>query len=192
MTAPNNSVPAGWQKDVLTAWRCARENNGTIPDESLDLMRAVLLAYGAPAAPQAVPAQSSATDAEFLRLLRDVEMAHTSVGRFGADPDADRRDTRAALFAYVDGLGAQAVPVASEWISVDERLPELHTVVVLRNENTHMNVPFDAEVEWTGTGYLSNFGQNYWSVFGERGGVTMDTVTHWMPLPTPPAPGDAK
>lgn len=85
---------------------------------------------------------------------------------------------------------AQAVPVAGEWVSVDERLPAPHVVVVLRNENTQMNVPFDAEIDWTGTGYLANCGNDYWSVFGERGGVTMESVTHWMPLP--PAPVSAK
>lgn len=100
-------------------------------------------------------------------------------------------DNRIMLNGKWQGWQARAAltPAAQDkvdWISVDEWLPELHTVVVLRNEKTQMNVPFDGDIDWHGAGYLSSHGSNYWSVFGESRGMTMDSVTHWMPLP--PAP----
>lgn len=77
-----------------------------------------------------------------------------------------------------------------EWINAREQLPELGQVVALKDENTFMNAPNaqgggdDEEgVNWHGAGYLSEFGHQYWTVFGERRGMTLDSVTHWLPLP---------
>ena len=74
-----------------------------------------------------------------------------------------------------------------EWISVKDRLPELHIVVALmdctsyrNNGNQEVNNPHVVQA-----GHLTHFGGNYWSVYGERG-LEVDSFTHWMPLPEPP------
>ena len=72
------------------------------------------------------------------------------------------------------------------WIPVSERLPELHTAVALLNINTWMNTGGDFDVNWCGCGWLCEFGHQYWNVIGEHGGRTMDSVTHWMPIPAAP------
>ena len=73
-------------------------------------------------------------------------------------------------------------PADTGWIPCSERLPELNTTVALLNIKTWMN--FD--VNWCGCGWLCEFGHQYWNVIGERGGRTMDSVTHWMALPSAP------
>jgi hypothetical protein len=72
------------------------------------------------------------------------------------------------------------------WVPVSKRLPELHTAVALLNINTWMNTGGDFEINWCGCGWLCEFGNQYWNIIGERGGRTMDSVTHWMPLPAAP------
>ena len=57
-----------------------------------------------------------------------------------------------------------------EWIPVTERLPENNTRVVVCYNN-----PIDGEK----TVSSDVFWKGHWVRFGE-------TVTHWMPLPTPP------
>jgi hypothetical protein len=80
------------------------------------------------------------------------------------------------------------------WIPVSERLPEAFTVVALLDENRWMNTGCDDfEANWTGAGWLWANGINdngmYWSAIGERHGLTMDSVTHWMSLPAAPTQG---
>jgi hypothetical protein len=44
VAASAGRLPNQWENDVRTAWRCVRKYNNTIPDETLDLMRDMLLA----------------------------------------------------------------------------------------------------------------------------------------------------
>lgn len=95
--------------------------------------------------------------------------------------------------AEFDAAPAQGQQV-ERWIPVSERLPEPFTVVALLDENRWMNTGCDDfEANWTGAGWLWANGINdngmYWSAIGERHGLTMDTVTHWMPLPAAPTKG---
>lgn len=74
----------------------------------------------------------------------------------------------------------------SEWISVKDRLPELHEVVALLNTEIFMSTGFDKATNWYGAGYLCDWGGKYWSIFGENRAKTLESVTHWMPLPEGP------
>ena len=80
----------------------------------------------------------------------------------------------------------------SEWISIEDWLPSQGVVVALLNTEQYMNAPDAAQeyTNWHGAGYLSEFGRKYWTVFGENRGMTLDSVTHWMPLPGPPTETD--
>ena len=57
-----------------------------------------------------------------------------------------------------------------EWISVNDKLPELYTDVIVCRRGTVVE-----------SGRRVNDG--WWKVFGVR----VKDVTHWMPLPDPPA-----
>ncbi|MES2323240.1 MAG: DUF551 domain-containing protein [Pseudomonadota bacterium] len=78
--------------------------------------------------------------------------------------------------------------VQSQWIGVDEQLPELHCAVALLNDDKWMNTGGDFEINWQAVGWLCEFGSKFWHVIGAGRGMTLDSVTHWMPLP--PAPGE--
>ena len=96
----------------------------------------------------------------------------------------------AVLSAAAPAQGQQV----ERWIPVSERLPEPFTVVALLDENRWMNTGCDDfEANWTGAGWLWANGINdngmYWSAIGERHGLTMDSVTHWMSLPAAPTKG---
>ena len=74
------------------------------------------------------------------------------------------------------------------WISVKDRLPPLYKTVALLNDDRWMNTGNDEfDTNWYGAGWLSEFGQQFWSVIGETRSMTLDSVTHWMPLPAAPA-----
>lgn len=76
-----------------------------------------------------------------------------------------------------------------EWISVNDQLPEIGQVVALTNNDIWMNTGTMHDPEgcnWHGAGYLCEFGNKYWTVFGESRSQCLDAVTHWMPLPLPP------
>ena len=72
-----------------------------------------------------------------------------------------------------DHLIANGVTV-QEWISVKERLPELHTKVLCCGAKGGR---FIAETSEWGEGHL------YWT---KKDGKGCSEVTHWMPLPEPP------
>jgi len=75
----------------------------------------------------------------------------------------------------------------SEWISVNDRLPEMSTLVALLSTFTHLNTGDEGfECNWAGAGWLYPHGHNYWHVIGEIRAIRLDSVTHWMPLPPPP------
>lgn len=75
----------------------------------------------------------------------------------------------ASLRTAVMGLRSADVVPRAEWISVEERLPELHGAYL-----TH-----------TFRGYMKISHFEEW-VIGEEPSFDDYTVTHWMPLPEPP------
>ena len=66
----------------------------------------------------------------------------------------------------------------SKWISVDERLPEVHGSVLIFKPS---DFPDKVYVGW-----LSE-GNRWFEEDGPDGVSFVDEVTHWMPLPDPPA-----
>ena len=115
--------------------------------------------------------------------------SEASRGLLYSQPDFDHNDVYREMLAAAPSIPLPAAPVQG-WISVRDRLPELHQPVALLNTETWLNTGGDFNANWHGAGYLSEFGNKYWSVIGERGGMTLDAVTHWCELPLPPA-GDS-
>lgn len=72
----------------------------------------------------------------------------------------------------------------SEWISVEDRLPEINQAVAMINIKRFENTHFDRNIY--DCGYLSEWGSHKsWSIRGERS-CEISAYTHWMPLPPPP------
>lgn len=79
----------------------------------------------------------------------------------------------------------------SDWISVKDRLPELYQAVALMSVDRYANngeLPVN-NPHIIAAGYLSEWGNKYWSVRGEQS-LMLDAFTHWMPLPEPPEASD--
>ncbi|CNL07004.1 Protein of uncharacterised function (DUF551) [Yersinia frederiksenii] len=73
------------------------------------------------------------------------------------------------------------------WIKCSDRMPDLNRVVALLNIDRYMNTGTDDfDCHWHGSGYLSEFCQKYWYVFGEGRAMQVSAVTHWMQLPPYP------
>ena len=72
------------------------------------------------------------------------------------------------------------------WVDAKETLPPYLTPVLLLDVNRYM--AFDPYGNWKGVGVLAGeeMWQPYWSVIGESGGLILDAVTHWMPIPANP------
>ena len=73
-----------------------------------------------------------------------------------------------------------------EWISIEDRLPNIGQMVTLMNTKRYANngeLKVDNE-HVVQSGYLNNFGSDYWSVYGERA-LCLNAFTHWTPLPEP-------
>jgi hypothetical protein len=107
-------------------------------------------------------------------------------------------DNLSAARSAIDGALATkeaAAPVQAvkeQWISVDERLPDLHVTVALLDENRWMNTGgSDHNVNWHGAGYLCEFGGKFWSIFGESRSQCLEAVTHWMLMPDAPSTSEA-
>lgn len=66
----------------------------------------------------------------------------------------------------------------SEWISVEERLPDMFKPVIVCRRFTKDELKVEQ-------GYRDVNG--WWKVYGTR----TKNVTHWMPLPKPPKGADA-
>lgn len=75
--------------------------------------------------------------------------------------------------------------VASAWIPIADRLPELNQSVALCHEDQYENTGGDWTRNLHAAGYLSDCGGPYWSIRGERA-CCLDAYTHWMPLPVVP------
>lgn len=74
-----------------------------------------------------------------------------------------------------------------DWINIDDRLPELHKHVALMDTNRYANngsLTLENE-HVVQVGFLNDWGEKYWSVYGERG-MSLNAFTHWHPLPEPP------
>ena len=70
-----------------------------------------------------------------------------------------------------------AVETMPRWFSVEERLPECNTdILVFAREGKNW---------WYGVAYLDTVGR-----WARNGGGTVSGVTHWMPLPEPPEEDD--
>lgn len=63
-----------------------------------------------------------------------------------------------------------------EWISVKDRMPEKHVMVILANSDR------------VAPGYLEQFGL-FFVVLGGNDRI-LGQATHWMPLPPPPKEGE--
>jgi hypothetical protein len=74
-----------------------------------------------------------------------------------------------------------------KWISVKDRLPELHRMVALVHVDKWWATGRDEGVNCYDAGYLNEFGEKFWSIRGERASM-IDAYSHRMPLPQPPKP----
>lgn len=107
--------------------------------------------------------------------------------------DNSKEAVCAALDGVLDEIDEAAstalqAPVREGWIACSDRLPELYQSVVLLNENLWMNTGNDEfDTNWHGAGWLIDIGYTKsWAAIGETRGLTLDAVTHWMPLPAAP------
>lgn len=99
----------------------------------------------------------------------------------GQDPEADVREIMRFGQKYENlGLLTEFCGLCAghetRWISVKERLPKVFEPVIVCIEGTERG---SGKVE---QGYL--YVNGWWIVYGTR----TKHVTHWMPLPEPPAP----
>lgn len=95
----------------------------------------------------------------------------------------DARHGAAELAATLASTAAKAD--AGEWISVEERLPDLGQSVALINVDRWENTAGDLEMNVRACGYLSDAGPfKYWAIRGERA-TSVDDFTHWLALPSP-------
>ena len=84
-------------------------------------------------------------------------------------------DARSCAEILLDNLGYRK----SEWISVEDRLPERHSRVLCY----HKYEPESPDVICENTYYGRKSDGHLWLSDGDK-------VTHWMPLPIPPRPKD--
>jgi len=73
------------------------------------------------------------------------------------------------------------------WVSVEDESPAIGQMVALIDINRYANNG-TANVNNTHVnmcGYLQEFGNMYWNVYGERA-IDIKAFTHWHPLPSPP------
>lgn len=78
-----------------------------------------------------------------------------------------------------------------EWISVEDRLPELEQIVlaVLNEPNKRLNYPYEEKTLFLfrkGYNYITGYEEKWERPFGAETVDYNDEVTHWMPLPQPP------
>lgn len=70
----------------------------------------------------------------------------------------------------------------TEWISIEDRLPELWSLCIVTNGN-HVDIALFSDRGWKGHTLLWDF---------ESDGISEESrqsPTHWMPLPAPPEEG---
>lgn len=139
-------------------------------------------------------AHSTALPNGWFARIKDentIIVQHKEIG--GAVVRKDDSDVRASIFYEFVASVLVAEPASQQdaggWISVKDRLPELHKVVALLNDDRWMNTGGDFDINWHGAGWLCKHSQEYWSVIGESRGMTLESVTHWQYLaPVSPTP----
>ncbi len=80
----------------------------------------------------------------------------------------------------IESLRAQLAEC--QWISVNDRLPELHRRVLVKGDSTFVAGLQEVDsisADWGIRGEL------YWGLVNDVW-ENLDTTTHWMPLPQPP------
>lgn len=93
--------------------------------------------------------------------------------------------------AFEDGYQAGVEAAQPKWISVEERLPEPHTDVLLIAHGWESRLVYigklqrlESEKSWL-TGIVSKASE--WTVY-DFSYIREPIVTHWMPLPSMPEP----
>ena len=93
--------------------------------------------------------------------------------------------------AFEDGYRAGVEAAQPKWISVEERLPEPNTTVLLIAHGWESKLVYigelkkvESEKSWL-TGLVSKASE--WTVYGFSY-LKEPIVTHWMPLPSMPEP----
>lgn len=162
--------------------------SGALPDaQAADILSAAFAPKpAATASARAADAPSEPSEPlYFVRMTRTDGWREASEAAYWTFSEVNRRilyESRAA-----DALDSQPTEPNS-WVSIADRLPEMHVTVALLDENRWMNTgSSDHNVNWHGAGYLCEGGHKYWSVFGESRSQCLDAVTHWMPIPLEPA-----
>ena len=118
-------------------------------------------------------------DGGFANAVTEAVSLLIGQGEQIADLQNELRDERYRHDRYVDFELAEAEELrkareAQRWIPVTERLPEeFSSVIVYRKTKTYSMLH-----------YSSALGFHFYD--SEWGDVTVDNVTHWMPLPEPP------
>lgn len=110
-----------------------------------------------------------------MRLI-DADKLHFSPRFARADPDSDKL---LPVLAVDKGL-VDLAPTESQWISVEDRLPEDMGDVLVR--------AFWHEKWGVRLGWYSH-PHKCWHIFTPSGDHAWIEVTHWMPLPEPPKEG---
>ena len=82
-----------------------------------------------------------------------------------------------------------AVPVARQWISVNDRLPETEGTYIVMTEKSWEHKPYKVMAMDFEIKVLRGVEKRRWKWYGK---LPIWSVTHWMPLPEPPKmDGDA-
>ena len=91
------------------------------------------------------------------------------------------KDSREACILISSLIAACENEYKPKWVSVEDRLPECRKDVLLLHKN-----------EWQATACLVDgeylgIEQEYMFLLNDENGLYLQDVTHWMPLPEPPA-----
>ncbi|WUR15666.1 DUF551 domain-containing protein [[Empedobacter] haloabium] len=157
--------------------------------------RAVL----AQAAPVAVPAEPIT----YLRWwARQINEGHGNIGHEEGYEVCEKGETSDDGTPAFPVFAAPAAPVAAAvpagWVSVDERLPECMHECTSSGCDVSNTVLIYGEtlMGMKGTGFGHARDDGTWACYdGEYDQMTVEKVTHWMPLPerpAAPAPGASK
>lgn len=153
--------------------------------ERYRLVEAGVLRYYQPRLHKTAQAMKTAIDT----IREALESAHhqfQNILDYGVAEGSDRDKVRAEQDILKSALASLKSLEGQGWVSVDERLPELHQVVALVHVDKWWATGRDEGVNCYDVGYLNEFGQKYWSIRGERASM-ISAYSHWMPLPSAPA-----
>lgn len=112
-----------------------------------------------------------------IELLNAVEHLLKCKGRFHTE-----QNFSALKSAHFDYSTMPEYPADTGWISVDERLPELHAFVLVAFNHKKCDVDFDVLI----ASYTNSY-KGLKKVFVCGGDeMRINAITYWMPLPLPP------